>query len=168
MALHLRSTLRRRSGFHLPVSFDHAVCARRAKITQCTLSKRLARSVEFFDSTDALALPFADREAVLSAMETLDFQATAAEVAASAGLGLLDAERTMQWLAYEVKGSMKVWSSIDHLVIVLSTDPSPLVHSNLRNMCAQSMHNSITCNHVQMCTYHIVHTTATGPWNHRR
>lgn len=61
-----------------------------------------------FDEATALQLPYDDRQAVLSAMESCEYCATAAEVAGLTGLTIDEAARVLQWLTYETKGSMRV------------------------------------------------------------
>jgi hypothetical protein len=107
MTMKLNGPQSRSVCFRAPATFNHVAFAKRVQISACTVKRHAAFAV-VLDSTDALAFPYKDRDSVLSAMERLDFRATAAEVAASAGMTLFDAERTLQWLIYESKGSMKV------------------------------------------------------------
>ena len=63
-----------------------------------------------FDDVSARDLPYDDRQAVLTAMESCDHCATAAEVAGLTGLSIAEAGRLLQWLTYETQGSMRVRS----------------------------------------------------------
>jgi hypothetical protein len=65
-------------------------------------------SLDSLDSGDQVILSFDGRQAVLSAMQELDFRATPAEVASRCGLSISETERLLQWLTYQTKGSMKV------------------------------------------------------------
>ena len=108
-----------------------------------------------FDDVSARDLPYDDRQAVLTAMESCDHCATAAEVAGLTGLSIAEAGRLLQWLTYETQGSMRVRSrALSSLPLarykcpcerwpLIRPAPRAVVDCNIATALSQQLHSRV-------------------------